>query len=159
MHHKIRIESSKNLQIINLEKRLKQLKEKGHIPGWEMRKEFNSLIEQAEIEIIRRGYDVILCTCSEAGSKRIRENLIPLQCIIDEAAMATEPECMVPISISKHVVLIGDHQQLQPIIEHRESKENGLECSLFERLAKSGATTPLLLETQYRMVSIYSVWM
>ena len=41
-------------------------------------------------------------------------NIAPVQVIIDEAAMATEPESMVPIKLaSEHVTLIGDHMQLQ----------------------------------------------
>ena len=41
-------------------------------------------------------------------------NIAPVQVIIDEAAMATEPESMVAIKLaSEHVTLIGDHMQLQ----------------------------------------------
>jgi len=29
--------------------------------------------------------------------------------------MATEPEAMIPIQLADHVILIGDHQQLQVI--------------------------------------------
>ena len=64
-------------------------------------------------------YDIVLCTCNEAASHRVSRTMRPAQCIIDEAAMATEPESMVPIALSDHVVLIGDDKQLQPVIEFR----------------------------------------
>lgn len=64
-------------------------------------------------------YDIVLCTCNEAASHRVSRTMRPAQCIIDEAAMATEPESMVPIALADHVVLIGDDKQLQPVIEYR----------------------------------------
>ena len=55
----------------------------------------------------------MFCTCSEAFSFRVVDNIEPTHLIIDEAAMATEPEAMIPIKMAKHVTLIGDHMQLQ----------------------------------------------
>ena len=40
-------------------------------------------------------------------------NIKPTHLIIDEAAMATEPEAMIPLQLADHVTLIGDHKQLQ----------------------------------------------
>ena len=44
---------------------------------------------------------------------RVVDNIDPTHLIIDEAAMATEPDAMIPITLAKHVTLIGDHMQLQ----------------------------------------------
>ena len=55
----------------------------------------------------------MFCTCNEACSVRVVNNIEPTQLIIDEAAMATEPEAMIPIQLAEHVTLIGDHKQLQ----------------------------------------------
>ena len=55
----------------------------------------------------------MFCTCSEAFSVRVVDNIEPTHLIIDEAAMATEPEAMIPIKLTNHVTLIGDHMQLQ----------------------------------------------
>ena len=55
----------------------------------------------------------MFCTCSEACSVRVVDNIEPTHLIIDEAAMATEPEAMIPIKLTNHVTLIGDHMQLQ----------------------------------------------
>jgi len=57
----------------------------------------------------------VFCTCSEASSVRVVDNIKPTHLIIDEAAMATEPEAMIPIQLADHVTLIGDHMQLQVI--------------------------------------------
>ena len=57
----------------------------------------------------------VFCTCNEASSVRVADNIRPTHLIIDEAAMATEPEAMIPIQIADHVTLIGDHKQLQVI--------------------------------------------
>ena len=58
----------------------------------------------------------MFCTCNEACSVRVVDNIEPVQLIIDEAAMATEPDAMIPIQLAEHVTLIGDHMQLQVTI-------------------------------------------
>ena len=55
----------------------------------------------------------VFCTCNEACSVCVVDNIEPTHLIIDEAAMATEPEAMIPIQLADHVTLIGDHMQLQ----------------------------------------------
>ena len=55
----------------------------------------------------------VFCTCNEACSVRVDDDIEPTHLIIDEAAMATEPESMIPIWLAGHVTLIGDHMQLQ----------------------------------------------
>ena len=115
------------------------------------------MIKKAEQWVIRSvfkgGYhQIVLCTCSVAGSKRLKEACNnTIQCIVDESAMCLEPETIVPIANSKaeQVVLIGDHMQLQPIVTNRVAKSLGLSKSLFERYSSRA----LMLEEQYRMVS------
>ena len=97
-------------------------------------------------------YQIVLCTCSAAGSKRLKNACNnTIQCIVDECAMCLEPETIIPIACSRaeQVVLIGDHMQLQPIVTNRVAKSLGLSRSLFERYSGSA----LMLEEQYRMVS------
>jgi len=78
--------------------------------------------------------------------------LLLFQIIVDECGMCTEAECLIPIvsSLAKQVVLIGDQQQLQPIILERTSKKCGLNRSLFERYSDKA----VMLTTQYRMVCL-----
>ena len=67
--------------------------------------------------------------------------------------MCMEPESLVPITCSKarQVVLIGDHKQLQPIIQDNLAMKLGLSVSLFERLSERAK----MLKLQYRMVREY----
>ena len=115
------------------------------------------LIRKAEQWFIRRWWkgkyvQIVLCTCTSAGSKRIREacNNV-MQCIVDECGMCMEPESLIPIVYSKapQVVLIGDHMQLQPIVKNRLARSLGLRTSMFERFSENA----FMLEEQYRMVS------
>ena len=164
LHHIVHRSSTNRSQIIELERKFADLHVKNSIPSAEDRRKYHDYISQAEAEVIERDkYDIVLCTCNEAFSPRFRECLRPLQVIIDEAAMAMEPECMAPIYQSQHVVLIGDHKQLQPIIDNRDAKESGLGVSLFERFAPKDDDDDeympqrlpfIALKVQYRMVSI-----
>jgi superfamily I DNA and/or RNA helicase len=84
------------------------------------------------------------------------------QIIIDECAMCTEPETLIPLvgfssGINKvnKVILIGDHKQLQPIVMCKEVKQALLNKSLFERYAEAdGEKDVIMLTEQYRMVNI-----
>ena len=69
--------------------------------------------------------------------------------------MCMELESLVPITSSKarQVVLIGDHKQLQPIIQDNLAMTLGLSVSMFERLSERAK----MLELQYRMVREKSV--
>jgi len=66
-----------------------------------------------------------------------------------------ELESLVPITCTKarQVVLIGDHKQLQPIIQDNLAMTLGLSVSMFERLSERAK----MLELQYRMVREKSV--
>ena len=151
LHHKVR---RYNRKIAEMAERFETLHRHGTIPSFKDMAEYRKMISEAEEGVLTGGVNIILCTCNEAGSHRITNTLKPKYCIIDECAMATEPECMVPIRRAEHVVLIGDHQQLQPVIQCKEAERMGLGKSLFERYAKKGHEIHIL-ETQYRMVSVH----
>ncbi|KAF8272687.1 P-loop containing nucleoside triphosphate hydrolase protein, partial [Lactarius quietus] len=53
--------------------------------------------------------------------------------------------------VSQHVVLIGDHKQLPPVIRSREAQIRGLNIGLFERLTEEGVVQSIMLDMQYRM--------
>ena len=152
LHHIIRRE---NEQIVVEERRFQDLHRAGRIPSVDDIVKYRTMKSEAECSVLKRGVNIILCTCNEAGSGRLTNTLKPKYCIIDECAMATEPECMVPIRQADHVVLIGDHQQLQPVIQSKDAKKMGLGKSLFERYATKGHTIHVL-KKQYRMVSIFT---
>ena len=56
--------------------------------------------------------------------------------------------CGISGSDANQVVLIGDHKQLQPIIQCEKAKDLGLGISMFQRYSECA----LMLEIQYRMV-------
>lgn len=112
-------------------------------------KEYSTLIRIKEATVLAKA-EVICCTCVTAGNK-----LIPSKgtctVLIDESTQATEPECLIPIvKGAKQVILVGDHQQLGPVIVDPKVNKLGLGQSLFERLILLG-NTPIRLEVQYRM--------
>ena len=151
LHHLVR---RANPEITKMEERFKLLHREGKLPRPADIQLYINLVSDEEERVFTSGVNIVLCTCNEAASHRITNTLQPKYCIIDECAMATEPECMVPIRRAEHVVLIGDHMQLQPVIQSKDVEKMGLGKSLFERYArKAGQVKIHLLEVQYRMVS------
>lgn len=94
--------------------------------------------------------EVICTTCSNAADRRLNDYKFSTV-LIDEATQATEPECLIPIV--KHcekLILVGDHQQLGPVVMNRKVAKSGMNQSMFERLVLLGIK-PRRLEVQYRM--------
>ena len=130
-----------------------QLKKNSLIPSSSKRKKYRDLVTKTSTKVLKNNVDIVLCTCNEAGSYRISHSVSPEYCIIDECAMATEPECMVAIRRAKKVILIGDHKQLQPVLRSTDAMNMGMSTSLFERFVNSQKVRLHMLQTQYRMVS------
>ena len=64
----------------------------------------------------------------------------------------TEPDTLGPLSKCHKFLLVGDNNQLPPLVQSTIAKSKGLEISLFERLAKQFPDTAVkLLTIQYRM--------
>lgn len=112
-------------------------------------KRYRSLVRAAEREILEAA-EVICCTCVGAGEPRLSK--LRFRCaLIDESTQAAEPECLIPLVLGiKQVVLVGDHQQLGPVIMNKKAARAGLNQSLFERLVLLGVR-PIRLQVQYRM--------
>ena len=158
LHHMIRKKSGGVYDELNtLEEQIKLMNSSGKTSSGSQCIKYRKLLNEASKSfLLEEKFDVIFCTCNEASGRRVKM-LSPRQCIIDECGMAHEPETIVPISLCEHAVLIGDHMQLQPVIDYRPAKECGLATSLFERYAmKCGDKFILTLEIQYRMVSVLS---
>lgn len=110
---------------------------------------FKKLLHDAEQDLLMMA-DVICCTCVTAGDHRLKK-LSFNHVLIDEATQAIEPECLLPLLHgAKHVILVGDHLQLGPVVISREVAKAGLNRSLFERLVRLG-NKPTRLQVQYRM--------
>ena len=129
--------------------KLNQLKnELGELSSQDEKK-FKQLTRNAEREILGSA-DVICCTCVGAGDPRLARFKFRTV-LIDESTQSAEPECMIPLVLGcKQVVLVGDHQQLGPVIMNKKAAKAGLNQSLFERLVILGCA-PIRLNVQYRM--------
>ncbi len=72
--------------------------------------------------------------------------------VIDEAAQALESACWIPLLKAEKAILAGDHLQLPPTILSRKAAKDGLEITLFDRIANEQSEPIVnLLTTQYRM--------
>ncbi|KAK9772876.1 putative DNA replication ATP-dependent helicase/nuclease [Seiridium cardinale] len=72
-------------------------------------------------------------------------------CIVDEASQITLPICLGPIRLAKTFVLVGDHNQLPPLVQNEEARVGGLDISLFKLLSDTHPDSVVNLEHQYRM--------
>ena len=109
---------------------------------------YNEILHDAyELEL--NEHDIILSTCIATSTSVLSKIKNFKQLIIDEAGMTKEPEALVPILLCnpEKVVLIGDHEQLRPIIKCQNARDLGLDQSLFERYCQKVT----MLEDQYRM--------
>ena len=165
LHFKIRDEGSDLMEVkefINCENNLpseeyiRELQEEENYT--ELEKIKNDYITQkkaAELAVLKKA-QVIFCTCSETGSTRIKKSIGHAeQCIIDECGMCTEPETLLPMILSKKIILVGDHKQLQPVVRNKTAESLGLKISMFRRFIenKKMSNYCMMLTKQYRMVS------
>ena len=154
LHYKIREGTPSAAKLIELDEKLEEIRKSGKIPNGKMCKEYRRIRAKAEDEVLSQHFDIILCTCNETSSVRMIRCVYPRQCIVDECGMANEPECITPLELCDHIVLVGDHKQLQPVIDYGPAREHGLSMSLFQRYAdKFDGQHIKKLTIQYRMVS------
>ncbi|CAJ0961352.1 unnamed protein product [Ranitomeya imitator] len=73
-------------------------------------------------------------------------------CIIDEASQISQPICLGPLFFANRFVLVGDHQQLPPLVQSMEARDLGMSESLFKRLERNQDAV-VQLNVQYRMNS------
>ena len=108
-------------------------------------------LEDRAVRELLEAADVVCSTNSTAGSDLLADRRFDVVAV-DEATQATEPSCLVPLTRADRVVMAGDHRQLPPTVLSREASEEGLNRSLFERLAEAhGASILEVLSVQYRM--------
>ncbi|TKA52359.1 hypothetical protein B0A53_04828 [Rhodotorula sp. CCFEE 5036] len=72
-------------------------------------------------------------------------------CIVDEASQVTLPTCLGPLRFAKKFVLVGDHNQLPPLVRNKAALGGGLDISLFKRLSEAHPDAVVNLSCQYRM--------
>lgn len=70
-------------------------------------------------------------------------------CVVDEASQVLLTTCLGPLFSSKKFILVGDLEQLPPVIKSKEAREMGMGVSLFEMLDSKESSVELV--HQYRM--------
>ncbi|GAA5861587.1 hypothetical protein JCM8547_008083 [Rhodosporidiobolus lusitaniae] len=72
-------------------------------------------------------------------------------CIVDEASQVTLPTCLGPLRFADKFILVGDHNQLPPLVRNLSARKGGLDISLFKRLSDAHLSAVVNLTEQYRM--------
>ena len=93
-----------------------------------------------------RDAPVVAATTAACGSRVMRECEFDVA-LVDEASQLTEPGTHAAINLADRFVLVGDHEQLPPVVR----AENDLRTSLFQRLIEAYPDASVMLDRQYRM--------
>ncbi len=118
-----------------------------------------------------RNAPVVAATTASCGSRIMREQSFDVA-VVDEASQLTEPNAMAALNRADRFVLVGDHQQLPPVVQAApdvdaavdvdsavtesddtttDSAATALSTSLFERLIRQYPAASVMLSRQYRM--------
>ncbi|MFC3476933.1 ATP-dependent helicase [Halobacterium litoreum] len=90
--------------------------------------------------------DVVAATTATCGSRVMREQEFDVV-LVDEASQLTEPDTLAAVNRGDRFVLVGDHEQLPPVVR----SGGRLSKSLFQRLYETHPEASVLLDQQYRM--------
>lgn len=94
---------------------------------------------------------VVGATCLSAANSPLLQRRTFDVCIVDEAGQITQPVCIGPLRKARSFVLVGDENQLAPLVRNSLARKGGLNVSLFERLASRHPDAISQLRFQYRM--------
>jgi DNA replication ATP-dependent helicase Dna2 len=89
---------------------------------------------------------VVAATTASCGGRALRSQEFDVA-VVDEAGQLTEPGTLAAVNRADRFVLVGDHQQLPPVVR----ADTDLSTSLFERLIEEHPDAGVLLDRQYRM--------
>lgn len=103
-----------------------------------------------EIKEAWHGTPIVATTCLGINHQVFNERAFDY-CIVDEASQITLPICAGPIRMARTFVLVGDHNQLPPVVRNEEAREGGLDVSLFKLLSDAHPESVVNLAHQYRM--------
>ncbi|KAG8194822.1 hypothetical protein JTE90_017261 [Oedothorax gibbosus] len=109
----------------------------------QLKKEFEELCEmrtEEDLYVCKKAHVVGMTTTGAAKYRNIVQHLNPRIVIVEEAAEILESHIVTSLAPgTKHVILIGDHQQLKPSpAVYSLATKFSLDVSLFERMLKNG---------------------
>ena len=104
------------------------------------------------VEDLKRCYTqpILATTCLGINHPIFNQRIFDY-CIVDEASQITLPVCLGPIRMARTFILVGDHNQLPPLVQNQEALDGGLDISLFKMLSDNQPESVVNLEHQYRM--------
>ncbi len=165
------MDSSKDLtQHARRDEFTKQLMEQPVLPEWaaNIREQFRHVCKDDQylthrvLKALVHSSAVYGCTLSILGRLSLGAPLFDIV-VVDEAAKASLPECMIAALSAKRLVLVGDHHQLLPFLDERileragplQSDQRAIQelwnNSLFKRMWNQATDeAKVLLTTQYR---------
>lgn len=149
--------------------RLSRLENRDEATAYILRNYLEQIQDEKEVDkIIQRYANITAATCQQSMEVgKWASNTIYDLVIVDEAARANPLDLLIPMSMGKQVILVGDHKQLPHMLDPEvvksfekddRMKDLGvLEQSLFERLYRAFDTKDSIvkrtarLSKQYRM--------
>lgn len=149
--------------------RLERLENRNEATAYILQNFLDSIQDEKEIErIIEKYANVTAATCQQSMEVgRFAMNMTYDLVIVDEAARANPLDLLIPVSMGKQVILVGDHKQLPHMLDpdvvkqfetDEKMQELGvLQESLFERLfnmfsqSEGRVKRTARLSKQYRM--------
>ncbi|WP_276271863.1 AAA domain-containing protein [Haloarcula litorea] len=103
--------------------------------------------DPAECATALRSARVVAATTATCGGTAVGSQDFDVA-VVDEAGQLTEPGTLAATTLADRFVLVGDHQQLPPVVQ---SEDETLSTSLFERLIEAYPDAGVMLDRQYRM--------
>lgn len=103
---------------------------------------------ETELSKVYESYPIVGVTCLGSSHAMFLHRRFDF-CIVDEATQVMQPTVLRPLFFSERFILVGDPDQLPPLIRSAEARQKGADESLFQRLDCPEATSVLTL--QYRM--------
>ena len=132
------------------------------VPIWQIHKAYRQAkraLERVEAECVTKilsAAEVIVTSSIGAGVELLRnltatEKMQFTTVLLDEASQCMESATLPPLVLGcQRLILIGDQNQLPPVVLCPDNMDKGMGVSLFARLAAAGMK-PCLLDEQYRM--------
>ncbi|KAK2558264.1 NFX1-type zinc finger-containing protein 1 [Acropora cervicornis] len=102
----------------------------------ELHHQLKELRNQHDIEVMRKCHVIGMTVTGVSMRANLLDDIKPSVMIVEEAAEILEGQlvAVIPPSV-KHLIMIGDHKQLKPIVHFiRLKKRHHLDLSMFERL-------------------------
>lgn len=93
-------------------------------------------------------YQIVAVTCLGSAHVLLSQRKFDY-CLVDEATQIFQPTVIRPLLSANKFILVGDPQQLAPLVRNNEARSLGANESLFERLDSKAST--FVLGLQYRM--------